>query len=309
MTEEAGTSIPPNGYVKCPVVYLDHNVFARFLDERDAIQEPFGSLIVTLREAGHIVVPFSTTHVLEVARINGAKRDRHIQRHLKVIDNVTGGTFIDFHEGAGRYTVQARSPFETFTTMMEVPHVIDKMKDLLNLLPASGIEQARKDLGLDPVKLNNLSPREAEALINQALAAKHADVLASPEARSVYLVQLGNLDSLSVESIIDLMPALSSQMGTPNAHVRALMKSTIMELFGFCPDKLSKDRLTAHFDSAHEAIAQAVSYFITEERRLLRKMGGRKSDPTESGNRVMTRAEFINHYLELTTKVTREHGE
>lgn len=246
------------------LVYLDSNVLIEVCDGR---APGLDSLLRQAVAAGIHSYPFSAEQVSEITFGRDAERNK---ARLSFLSQLSGDLY--FVRSVYDYGFRTESPFSVYATLKEVPLDQSLERDFAQMVSYEDQRRARKEFGLDPVELNNLSPREAINRIEGALAAYQYDAPAGVEPPRSLAAFLQYGEANIKENFADLW----AQMGVDPEHM--LLDHKIVSLFslfdslGFwSDDRVVYEKGSRFADSRHAFNASHFSLPVSRDKRFLNK--------------------------------------
>ncbi|MCI0410684.1 MAG: hypothetical protein L0191_19350 [Acidobacteria bacterium] len=240
------------------LVYLDWNVM---VDLRSGEFQDLEILLDDLKKTGLIWVPYSATHVEELQgfhRSSGSSELGEIVDRLNWLRDFTDGKYLYTGVDVKIPELRQADPACVLKTINEVPWARSTMQGLATLMNASHVAEFRKDVGFDPIELNNLKPPGVLEQIDDLLRAglqKHFH---------------SGMPFISIREMIQLAISYhrdGAQFGWSH-QVAGIM--VLLNWIGLWADHdFTGERWESSFaDGEHVALAGHTDLFVTRDKRL-----------------------------------------
>lgn len=244
--------------IQAQFVYLDSNVIIDICDGKlDGLKANTSGAI----QSGKVVYPFSAAQVSEISTHPLTDRCRTRLEQLSALSKD-----IYFVHSVYDYEFRIQSPFAVYETLTEVLPELNENKLFATMIPRKQFISARRQLGLDPVRLNNLSGTEAVAEIDKAIAGAIPDGVNAPR---------------SVREILEVTNQITrehssgqwTQMGTTEDHMTIgddlQGVFTLLECFGYWPDSAEVYAKGSRFpDAQHTFYASHFDVLVTRDKGM-----------------------------------------
>lgn len=290
------------------VIYLDHNVIAQ-LASTDSVS-PLERVLIELSKL-HFEIPFSTSHINEIVRISGADREERINSHLKILSKISQNRLLDFRDGLGQYTIRDSEPSQMYKEFSEAEPHLSKMFDALRLIKHDDLRLLRKTFNIDSSKINQMNPSEAIDYIDLQIKLKTQDNGSSAEEDIlINWLKENNVTSFSamIDQSIETVKKIDATSITD--YTLQVMHFSLLESFGYQSQKKNKyDAVNSFYDYCHSAIARDCAIFVSEDDKMLKRMGGagRKATQFKITKKIPV-AVSINQFLHLIDYMFRDNN-
>lgn len=240
------------------LVYLDSNVIIEICDgQLDGLKSNISNAV----RSEKVVYPFSAAQVSEITTHPLTERCR---TRLDLLSSISKDFY--FVHSIYDYEFRIQSPSAVYETLTEALPELNENILFANLIPIENFKTVRQQLGLDPVRLNNLSGSEAVEEIDRAIAvAVPAGVEAPRSIREILEATRQNTRKH--------FSALWKQMGTTEDHMvigddlRGVF--TLLECFGYWPDSKDVYKRGSRFpDSQHTFNASHFDVLVTRDKGM-----------------------------------------
>lgn len=285
------------------VIYLDHNIFARSVNQLKNIDRIFHKILLALNQSLQVAIPYSSIHIEEVRQISGPYKDNNIQEHLTAIKDISKSYYIDFNVSVNNYTIRQRDPFELYQTITtnDILSYEKIQEGLIKLIPFDKMKEIRERLKIDKKVLSNLDPADAVNYIDQKLEVLHQEMMRSQKGyQSAFESIIGSGEKLTLLTLTEYVSAIAQSCNLNiDQHTKSIMFAQMLESFGYQSNDRNSKRLAVFNDHCHYSFAKIANYFITDDKKLLKKLGGtpwcqKPMKRTESGNWIMNRQSFLS---------------
>lgn len=268
-------------------IYLDSNVIIGICDgQLDGLK----SNISTAVRLGRVVYPFSAAQVSEITTHPLTERCR---TRLDLLSSMSKDIY--FVHSVYDYEFRIESPFAVYETITEALPDFNENKLFATLIPREHFKAVRQQLGLDPVRLNNLSGADAVAEIDRAISGAIPDRVDAPRSirEILEVTKQNNRENFS---------ALWGQMGTTEDHMTIGNDLqgvfTLLECFGYWPDSEEVYKKGSRFpDAQHTFNASHFDVLVTRDKGMKNRA---QAAYTALGidTRVMLTSEYEAYILE-----------
>jgi hypothetical protein len=269
------------------LVYLDSNVIIEICDGRlDELKSNISNAV----RSGKVVYPFSSSQVSEIAAHPLTERCR---ARLNLLSSISKDIY--FVHSVYEYEFRIQSPLAVYETITEVLPELNENRLFANMIPIEHFKAARQQLGLDPVRLNNLSGREAVAEIDRAISgAVSAGVKAPRSIREIL--------EATKQITREHFSALWEQMGTTEAHMTIgndlQSVFTLLECFGYWPDSEDVYKKGSRFpDAQHTFNASHFDILVTRDKGMKNRAQAAYA-VLGVGTRVLLTSEYETYMLQ-----------
>lgn len=231
-------------------IYLDNNILVS-IENGDYTFDSIKSIIPTVSP----IFVYSSAHLFEIENFAGnsfISKDELLQKRFKTIDEIFNGNYlyVDLKDRVVIRTVEyAQNVYETIT---QVPFGITAIKGFANLVTKEQKEQARQQLGVDILKLNNYSPKEV---------IKHLNTKLTNWQMSLSFLEL-------IEYALQLHPD-NKNFGLDN-RVAGIFE--LLDMLGYWKDKeTSTSNYARAWDASHSFFASHCDFFISDDKKTRNK--------------------------------------
>lgn len=240
------------------LVYLDSNVIIEVCDgQLDELKSNISNAV----RSEKALYPFSAAQVSEITTHTLTER---CQTRLDLLSAISKDIY--FVHSVYDYEFRIQSPSAVYETLTEALLEIKENTLFGNLIPIEYFQEARKQLGLDPVRLNNLSGPEAILEIDRAMSKANPAGIKAP--RSIREI----LETIK-QNTREHFSSLWRQMGTTEEHMtigddlRGVF--TLLECFGYWPDSKEVYKKGSRFhDSQHTFNASHFDILVTRDKGM-----------------------------------------
>jgi len=228
------------------IVYIDWNILISLKDKRFS-EEKNNKFI----KNDLILLPFSSSHIQEADNIeneNSQIRDKLIKEHLDFLNMLSKNFYIYFDNNKLIFMEQN---CEDVLETIKIGNFDYKslMKAGINILSEPIKELSRNYFGIEPEKLNNISPEEVVVFLNE---------------------KISSLIPMSILELID--NSFKLMTSNPNfilpSKFGALFE--IIDMLGYWKDKEGKNFSRA-WDFMHAFYASICDFFISDDKRTRNK--------------------------------------
>jgi hypothetical protein len=239
-------------------VYLDSNVIIEICEER---LEGLKSSILSAVRSERAIYPFSAAQVSEITTYPLTER---CQGRLGLLSVVSRDVY--FVHSVHDYGFRIQSPFAVWETITEALPEINANRLFANLVSFEHMKGVREQLGLDPIRLNNLSGQEAVAEIDKAISSAVPHGVEAPR---------------SIKEILEATKGITreqfstqwNQMGTAEAHMTIgddlQGVFALLECFGYWPDSGKVYKKGSRFpDGQHIFNASHCDILVTQDKGM-----------------------------------------
>ena len=244
--------------IEAQFVYLDSNVI---IDICDGKLDGLKSNISAAVQSGKVVYPFSAAQVSEITTHPLTERCRTRFELLSAISKD-----IYFVHSIYDYEFRIQSPFAVYETLTEALPEFNENKLFATLIPREQFISARHQLGLDPVRLNNLSGAKGVAEIDRAISGAIPDGVNAPRS-------IREILEVTKQITREHSSAQWEQMGTTEGHMTIGNDLqgvfTLLECFGYWPDSEEVYAKGSRFpDSQHTFDASHFDVLVTRDKGM-----------------------------------------
>ncbi|OGI67076.1 MAG: hypothetical protein A2W18_06650 [Candidatus Muproteobacteria bacterium RBG_16_60_9] len=193
------------------------------------------------------------------------------------------------------YEFRIQSPFAVYETITEALPELNENKLFANMIPIEHFKAARQQLGLDPVRLNNLSGPEAVAEIDRAISGAVPTGVKAPRSIREILEATKQINR-------EHFSALWKQMGTTEAHMTIgndlQSVFALLECFGCWPDSEEVYKKGSRFpDAQHTFNASHFDVLVTRDKGMKNRAQAAYA-VLGVGTRVMLTSEYETYMLQ-----------
>lgn len=273
--------------IEAQFVYLDSNVIIGICDGQS---DGFKSNISTAVRSGRVVYPFSAAQISEITTYPLTERCR---TRLDLLSSTSKDIY--FVHGVYDYEFRIESPFAVYETITEALPELNENKLFANLIPREHIKAARQQLGLDPVRLNNLSGADAVVEIDRAISGAIPDGVHAPRS-------IREILEVTKQITQEHFSAQWGQMGTTEDHMTLGNDLhgvfTLLECFGYWPDSEEVYKKGSRFpDAQHTFNASHFDMLVTGDKGMKNRAQAAYA-VLGIGTRVMLTAEYEAYILQ-----------
>lgn len=268
-------------------VYLDSNVIINICDGRlDGLKSNISNAVRSER----IVYPFSAAQVSEITAHPLSERCR---TRLDLLSTMSRDIY--FVHSAYDYEFRIQSPFAVYETITEALPKLNENRLFANMIPLEHFKAARQQLGLDPVRLNNLSGSEAVAEIDRAISGAIPDGVKAPRS-------IREILEVTKQTTREHFSALWGQIGTTEDHMTIGNDLqgvfTLLECFGYWLDSEEVYKKGSRFpDAQHTFNASHFDVLVTRDKGMKNRAQAAYA-VLGVGTRVMLTSEYESYILQ-----------
>ena len=230
--------------------YLDNNIFVD-------IEQNSLSINNLLQNIDQNITDFfySSAHLHEAneitAETNSALKNR-LENRFKTISIVTKNNYLFQELKTNKVHKLKEIPQVVFNTINDIPFAKNMMKGFMNIVSETQKTEFRKQLNIDPIRINNYSPEEVIEQINSK-----SDLM-------------GGFSLLGmIEKAIELHPQ-GKEMGLHNRFAGIF---EMLDMLGYWKDKYNeKSNYARLWDSSHGYFSSYCDYFICNDKRTRNKV-------------------------------------
>lgn len=230
-------------------VYLDNNIIVDI--EKDNI---LISNLNKLLESHINKFYYSMSHIFEANEITAStksKLNERLSKRFKIISQITKNNYLERVLPSNKVVKTKYEPFQIYQSINEVSFARNSIKQMVNKTTEEQKQQFRKQLNIDPLRINNYSPREVIEQIDKNKTA------------------MGGFTLLElIENGIKMHPDGKNM----SLHNRFAGIFEILDLVGFWKDKYNeKSNYARLWDSSHVYFSTFCDYFISDDKRTRNK--------------------------------------
>lgn len=229
--------------------YLDTNIIVEVENQTQ-----------TLEQIRNLSIPkiekffYSMSHIHEANEISGNSNKQlkiRLNKRFSTITKITNNNYLDRILPSNEVVKIKRNPEKVYKSINHVPGGKEAMKKMVNTTSEEKKQELRKQLEIDPLRINNYSPEEVLQKINDNKRAFGGYTLKEFIEKGVEMHPNGNEMSL---------------------HNRFAGVFEILDLVGFWKDKFNeKSNYARLWDSSHAYFSSFCDYFISDDKRTRNK--------------------------------------
>lgn len=194
------------------------------------------------------------SHIFEANEITASSNrelNKRLSNRFKIITKITNNNYLERVLPSNKVVKTKYEPFHIYQSINEVSFARNSMKQIVNNTLEDDKQKFREQLNIDPLRINNYSPKE---VINQIDSNKSA---------------MGGFTLLElIEKGIEMHPDGKDM----SLHNRFAGVFEILDLVGFWKDKYNeKSNYARLWDSSHAYFSTFCDYFISDDRRTRNK--------------------------------------
>lgn len=229
--------------------YLDNNIIVNIEQGILSISD-----LNKLTEKDITKFYYSMSHIFEANEITASANNELNERlssRFKIISKITNNNYLERVLPSNKVVKTSYEPFHIYQSINEVSFARNSMKQMVNNISEDQKQQFRQQLNIDPLRINNYSPKE---VIEQIDLNKSA---------------LGGFTLLElIEKGIEIHPDGKDM----SLHNRFAGVFEILDLVGFWKDKYNvKSNYARLWDSSHAYFSTFCDYFISDDKRTRNK--------------------------------------
>jgi hypothetical protein len=229
--------------------YLDNNIFVD-------IEQNSLSTNALLQNIDQNISDFfySASHLQEANEITAetnSKLKNRLEKRFKTISNVTSNNYLFQELKTNKVLKLKEVPSVVFNTINDVPFAQNMMKGMINTVSETQKAEFRKQLNIDPIQINNYSPKEVIEQINSK-----SDLMGGFSLIGI------------IEKAIELHPQ-GKEMGLHNRFAGIF---EMLDMVGYWKDKYNeKSNYARLWDASHSHFSSYCDYFISNDKRTRNK--------------------------------------
>ena len=239
-------------------VYLDSNVI---IDICDGLLEGLKENIFNSVRSDRSIFPFSAAQVSEITK--HPLTERCLNR-LNLLGAISNNVY--FLYSISDYGFCLQTPFAVCETLREALPDLNVNRYFAHLFPFEHMKAVRKQLGLDPVLLNNLSGIEAVTEIDDAISRAVQNGADAPRSMKEILERIKPINRKHFLPLWDQLGTTESHM-TIGSELQGVF--TLLELFGYWPDSEKIYQKGSRFtDAQHIFNASHYDLLVTRDKGM-----------------------------------------
>lgn len=243
------------------IIYLDWNVIVHLINGE--YPELF-KVIKSAKFEGKFIVPFTSEHVEEATNIKSKTEQK---QRLEFLSDLSDNNY--FENSILDFGLVKRHPSAVYDTLTEVWVPKGLTRWLGNIISRPMFMLLRKQLGLDPNKLNNIPPDKVWNEIDRIiLNSKYANRLPENMKKSPIkgMLKFNNESSLKhFGPLNERLGAPASRAIGPDMKVAGLY--SMLETFGYYPEKKKVFEKASRFaDGAHCYYSQWAEICVSRDK-------------------------------------------
>lgn len=229
--------------------YLDNNIFVD-------IEQNSLSIADLLENIDKNIAQFfySASHLQEANEITAQTKfelNSRLEKRFKTISSVTNNNYLFQELPSNKVHKLKEKPSVVFDTINDVPFAQNMMKGMMNTVSETQKAEFRKHLNIDPIRINNYSPKEVIEQIN----------LKSDLMGGFSLVGM-------IEKAIEFHPQ-GKEMGLHNRFAGIF---EMLDMVGYWKDKYNeKSNYARLWDASYSHFSTYCDYFISNDKRTRNK--------------------------------------
>ncbi|MBD0833337.1 hypothetical protein [Aestuariibaculum sediminum] len=229
--------------------YLDNNIFVD-------IEQNSLSTIELMKNIDHNITDFfySASHLHEANEITAKTNSElkiRLEKRFRTISSVTNNNYLFQELPSNKVYKLKEEPNVVFDTINDVPFAQNMMKRMVNTVSEVQRAEFRKQLNIDPMRINNYSPKEVIEQINSK-----RDLIGG-----FSLVGM-------IEKAIEFHPQ-GKEMGLHNRFAGIF---EMLDMVGYWKDKYNeKSNYARLWDASHCHFSSYCDYFISNDKRTRNK--------------------------------------
>ena len=229
--------------------YLDNNIFVDIEQNSLSINDLLENIDQNLTDFF-----YSASHLQEAnemtAETKNELNDRLIKR-FQTISSVTNNNYLFQELPSNKVHKLKEKPSVVYNTINDVPFARNMMKGMMSTVNEEQKSEFRKQLNIDPIRINNYSPKEVIEQINSK-----SDLMGG-----FSLVGM-------IEKAVELHPQ-GKEMGLHNRFAGIF---EMLDMVGYWKDKFNeKSNYARLWDSSHSHFSSYCDYFICNDKRTRNK--------------------------------------
>jgi len=229
--------------------YLDNNIIVDIEKETLLISD-----LNKLTEKRISKFYYSMSHIFEANEITASSNrelNERLSKRFKIITQITKNNYLERVLPSNRVVKAKYTPFHIYQSINEVLFARNSMKQMVNNTSEEQKKQFREQLNIDPLRINNYSPKE---------------VIEQIDANKIAMVGFTLLEL--IEKGIEMHPDGKDM----SLHNRFAGVFEILDLVGFWKDKYNeKSNYARLWDSSHAYFSTFCDYFISDDKRTRNK--------------------------------------
>ena len=197
---------------------------------------------------------YSASHLHEANEITAETNlelKNRLEKRFKIISSVTNDNYLFQESKTNKAHKLKEIPSVVFNTINDVPFAQNMMKGMMNTVSEVQKAEFRKQLNIDPIRINNYSPKEVIEQINSK-----SDLMGG----------------FSLVSMIEKAIEFHPQGKEMCLHNRFVGIFEMLDMFGYWKDKYNKKSNYARlWDASHSHFSSYCDYFICNDKRTRNK--------------------------------------
>ena len=229
--------------------YLDNNIFVD-------IEQNSLSTIDLLKNIDQNITDFfySASHLQEANEITAetnSELKKRLEKRFRTISSVTNDNYLFQELKTNKVHKLKEIPSVVFNTINDVSFAKNMMKGMINTVSEAQKAEFRKQLNIDPIQINNYSPKEVIEQINSK-----SDLMGGFSLVGI------------IEKAIEFHPQ-GKEMGLHNRFAGIF---EMLDIVGYWKDKYNdKSNYARLWDSSHSHFSSYCDYFISNDKRTRNK--------------------------------------
>ena len=225
--------------------YLDNNIIVDI--ERDVLSI---SELNKLTEKDITKFYYSMSHIFEANEITASSKtelNERLSKRFKIITKITKNNYLERVLPSNKVIRNKYEPFHIYQSINQVSSARNSMKQMVNNTSEEDKQKFRQQLNIDPLRINNYSPKEVIEQIDSNKVAMGGYTLFE-------LIEKG----------IEMHPDGKNM----SLHNRFAGVFEILDLVGFWKDKYNeKSNYARLWDASHAYFSTFCDYFISDDKR------------------------------------------
>ena len=197
---------------------------------------------------------YSASHLQEANEMTAETKDELNNRLIKrfqTISSVTNNNYLFQELPSNKVHKLKEEPSVVYNTINDVPFARNMIKGMMSTVSEEQKAEFRKQLNIDPIRINNYSPKEVIEQINSK----------SDSMGGFSLVGM-------IEKAIEFHPQ-GKEMGLHNRFAGIF---EMLDMIGYWEDKFNeKSNYARLWDSSHSHFSSYCDYFICNDKRTRNK--------------------------------------
>jgi len=229
--------------------YLDNNILIDIEQNSLSISD-----LLSSTNEKKIDFYYSASHLQEAKEISAETNKelaKRVELRFKTISSVTNNNYLFQELPSNRVLKLKEEPSIVFETISDVPFAQNMMKGMMDMVGEEQKKLFRKQLNINPIRINNYNPKEVIEHINSK-----SDLMGG-----LSLIEI-------IEKSIELHPQ-GKEMGLQNRFAGVF---EMLDMIGYWKDKYNnKSNYARLWDASHSFFSSHCDFFVSNDKRTRNK--------------------------------------